>query len=204
MSEYTIGIEDHYAWANLVAVTTVGPDERLIDRRRVELLDQPLPAAPYHRESLGLPPREADELVRRVRASASHHAMAVLSTLIAELRPATCRGVAIRLPPLARLPETVAEVHANTSITNRADGMIYHQALTEAAGRLGLSVRYFEKATVLAHAAEARGMSARDFERRLQEFRSVLGPPWRKGHVVACAGAIWAHVSVPQLQPERP
>jgi|GEM_PF-7049625 len=25
MSEYSIGIEDHYAWANLVSVTTSGP-----------------------------------------------------------------------------------------------------------------------------------------------------------------------------------
>jgi hypothetical protein len=40
MSEYSIGIEDHYAWANLVSVTTSGPREILLDKRRVELLDQ--------------------------------------------------------------------------------------------------------------------------------------------------------------------
>ena len=202
MSEYSIGIEDHYAWANLLAVTTAGPEERVVDRRRIELLDQPLPASPYHRESLGLPLQDADTLVRRVRASAGSHARSALSTLLSELRPATCRSVAIRLPPLARLPETVAEVHANASIRNRADGMIYHQALTEAAAQLGLSVLYFDKATILARAAEARGTPARDFERRLRAFGSVLGPPWRKGHIVACAGAIWAHASTPPSPPE--
>lgn len=30
MSEYSIGIEDHYAWANLVSVTTPGPNEILL------------------------------------------------------------------------------------------------------------------------------------------------------------------------------
>src|SRR2546425_11980935 len=55
MSEYSIGIEDHYAWANLVSVTTSGPNEILLDKRRVELLDQQLTASPYHHESLQMP-----------------------------------------------------------------------------------------------------------------------------------------------------
>lgn len=195
MNEYSIGIEDHYAWANLVAITIVGAEEQLIDRRRVELLDPPLPASPYHHESLTLPPREADELVRSVRASANNRARSALSALISELAPATCRSVAIRLPPLARLPESVAEAHANAALRNRADGLIYHQALTEVADQLGLRVLHFDRTTILARAAEARGTPTRDFERRLKAFGTVIGPPWRKGHVVACAGAIWAHVS---------
>ncbi len=51
MSEYSIGIEDHYAWANLVSVTTSGPNEILLDKRRVELLDQQLTASPYHHDT---------------------------------------------------------------------------------------------------------------------------------------------------------
>jgi hypothetical protein len=204
MSEYSIGIEDHYAWANLLTVTTVGVEERLVDRRRVELLDRPLPASPYHRESLDLPPREGDDLVRRVRASAGRCARSALATLIAELGPATCRGVAIRLPPLERLPETIADARASAAITNRADGMIYHQALTEAAGQLGLRVLHFDRTTILARAAEARETPAQEFERRLKEFGRTLGPPWRRGHIIACAGAIWAHVSARSLQPETP
>lgn len=199
MTEYSIGIEDHYAWANLLAVTTDGPEARVVDRRRVVLLDPSLPAAPYHRESLHLPLRDADELVQHVRVSATAHALAALSTLLADLAPATCRSVAIRVPPLARLPETVADALNNASVRNRADGMIYHQALTEAAGQLGLNVVVFDRTTILARAAEARGTPARDFERHLRELGTALGPPWRKGHVVACAGAIWAHASTQLL-----
>lgn len=130
MSEYSIGIEDHYAWANLVNVTTSGPNEILLDKRRVELLDQELTASPYH--------------------------------------------------------------------------LIYHQALTQAAAQLNLRVFYFEKGNVLELAAQARGKTARDLERQLKEFGTTLGPPWRKGHVVACAGAIVAHVSAAPLNPKRP
>jgi len=204
MSEYSIGIEDHYAWANLVSVTTSGPNEILLDKRRVELLDQQLTASPYHHEALQMPLSGAEKLVRDVKASANKRAKLALSSLIGELAPAKCRGIAIRVPPLPDLPATVAEVHANTWIMNRADGMIYHQALTRAAARLNLRVFYFEKDNVLELAAQARGKTARDLERQLTAFGTTLGPPWRKGHVVACAGAIFAHVSAAPLKPKTP
>jgi hypothetical protein len=195
MSEYSIGIEDHYAWANLVSITTSGPNEIVLDRRRVELLDRQLTASPYHHETLHMPRAGAEELVRTVKASANTHAHSALSALIGALAPATCRGIAIRVPPLPDLPATVGEVHANAWIRNRADGMIYHRALTQAAAQLNLRVFCFEKDKVLELAARARGTSARDLERRLKAFGTTLGPPWRKGHVVACAGAIVVHAT---------
>src|SRR5215471_10170896 len=130
-SEYSIGIDDHYAWANLVSVTTSGSDELLLDKRRVELLDPSLPASPYHHDTLSMAPSTAEALVRDVTASANTRAESALSTLIEDLAPAKCRGIAIRVPPLPALPATVAAVHAETWVMNRADGMIYHQALTQ-------------------------------------------------------------------------
>ena len=195
MSEYSIGIEDHYAWANLVSVTTSGSDELLLDKRRVELLDASLPVSPYHHDTLRMPLSGAEDLVRDVRTSADNRARSALSSLIGELAPAKCRGVAIRVPPLPGLPATVAEAHADTRVTNRADGMIYHQALTRAAAQLNLRVFYFQKENVLELAAQARGKPPRDLERQLKAFGTTHGRPWRKGQVVACAGAIFAHVS---------
>jgi len=204
MSEYSIGVEDHYAWANLVSVTTSGPKEILLDKRRVELLDRELAASPYHHETRTMPLSGAEKLVREVKTSANMRAKSALSSLIGELAPAKCRGIAIRVPPLPDLPDTVAEVHANTWIMNRADGMIYHQALTQAAAQLNLRVFYFEKDDVLELAAQARGKTARDLERELKTLGTTLGPPWRKGHVVACAGAIVAHISAAPSTRKKP
>jgi hypothetical protein len=195
MSEYSVGIEDHYAWANLVSVTISGDEEIVLDKRRVELLDSQLPASPYHHETLNMSLAAAEKLVREVQSSANQRAQLALSSLIGELAPAKCRRIAIRVPPLPKLPATVAEVHASTWITNRADGMIYHQALTQAAAQLNMRIVYFEKDNVLELAAQARGKTARDLERQLKAFRTTLGPPWRQGHVLACAGALLAHVS---------
>ena len=97
------------------------------------------------------------------------------------------------------LPASVAEAHARTWIMNRADGMIYHHALTQAAAELDLRVFYFEKDTVLELAAQTRRRTARDLERQLKALGIALGPPWRKGQVLACAGAICAHASAAPL-----
>jgi hypothetical protein len=193
MSEYSVGIDDHYAWANLVSVTAAGSDDLLVDKRRVELLDQPLAASPYHHDTLHMPLAEAEQLVRDVTTSANHRAHSALSSLIEDLAPATCRGIAIRVPPLPRLPSSVDEVHANAWVMNRADGMIYHQALTRAAVQLNLPISYFEKATVLSLAAHARGTTVLHLQRRLNAFGKTHGRPWRRSQVVACAGAILAH-----------
>jgi hypothetical protein len=193
MNEYSIGIEDHYAWANFVSVTTSGADEILVDKRRVELLESGLPASPYHHDAAHLPLSAAETLVRAVTASANKSAKSALSSLIGDLAPARCRGIAIRVPPLSDWPVSVAEVQGKTWTRNRADGMIYHHALTHAAAQLKLPVVYFGKDTVLEFAAQARGKTPRDLERQLKAFRTTFGPPWRQGHVVACAAAILAY-----------
>ncbi len=60
-----IGVSDHGGWAVLV---TVARDGTLLDRRRVELVDEGLPKIPHHSEGQGLPIEEAVALVERVRA----------------------------------------------------------------------------------------------------------------------------------------
>ena len=47
-----IGVSDHGGWAVLV---TVAGDGTLLDRRRVELVDEDLPKIPHHSEGQVLP-----------------------------------------------------------------------------------------------------------------------------------------------------
>jgi hypothetical protein len=66
-----IGVSDHGGWAVLVTVAGAGT---LLDRRRVELVDDDLPKIPHHSEGQRLPIDEAVALVERVRLSAERHA----------------------------------------------------------------------------------------------------------------------------------
>ena len=49
---------------------------------------------------------------------------------------------------------------------------------------------FAQTAFILLAFCMARGKTARDPESQLKALGTTLGPPWRKGHIVACAGAI--------------
>src|SRR6516164_11274745 len=73
-----VGVSDHGGWAVLV---TAAADGTLLDRRRVELVDEGLPKIPHHSEAQALPLDEAVALVERVKASAERQAKLRLEAL---------------------------------------------------------------------------------------------------------------------------
>ena len=85
-----IGVSDHGGWAVLV---TVAGNGTLLDRRRVELVDEDLPKIPHHSEGQALPLHEAVALVERVRVSAERHAKLGLDA-VAMTVPARILGIA--------------------------------------------------------------------------------------------------------------
>src|SRR5271157_4081656 len=128
-----IGVSDHGGWAMLV---TVARDGTLLDRRRVELVDDSLPALPHHHEGQGLPPDEAVALVERVRASAEKHAALALDA-VAMAAPLAL-GVALR--NCQPLPPTIVERIKDYRARNVADWVMYRKALAAAATARGWPV----------------------------------------------------------------
>ncbi|MEV6035705.1 hypothetical protein AB0L65_31410 [Nonomuraea sp. NPDC052116] len=63
-----VGIAHHFGWA--VAVTA-SADHQVVDRRRIELIEPGVPAAPIHHDGRSLDDAAVSELVARVRASAA-------------------------------------------------------------------------------------------------------------------------------------
>lgn len=169
-----IGISDHGGWAILVTATR---DGRVLDRRRVELLEAGLPPIPHHSEGKTLPLPEAVELVEHVRASAEQHARLALETTARQVR-ARIVGVALRQCPA--LPPTIAECITNYRASNVADWVMYRKALAAAAEERGWAVHWYEAKYALAEAAPCL------------DLRSVIGPPWGRDHKLALAAAIIA------------
>jgi len=121
-----IGVSDHGGWAVLV---TVAGDGTLLDRRRVELVDEDLPKIPHHSEGQALPLHEAVALVERVRVSAERHAKLGLDA-VAMTVPGRILGVALRQCP--GLPPTIAERIKDYRAQNVADWVMYRKALAAA------------------------------------------------------------------------
>jgi|SRR5579862_6014189 len=178
-----IGISDHGGWAVLV---TVAHDGALVDRRRVELVDDDLPAIPHHHEGQLLPPDEAVALVERVWASAQKHAALALDA-VATTVP-RIEGIALRQCP--QLPATIIERIKDHRARNVADWVMYRKALASAAAARGWPVYWFDTKTVLDAAGRALGVG--NFNAHFREIRKAVGPPWNNDHKLAMAAAVVA------------
>ena len=180
-----IGVSDHGGWAVLV---TVGGDGTLLDRRRVELVDEGLPKIPHHSECRRLPLDDAVELVERVRVSAERHAALALDA-VAKAVPGI-RGVALRRCP--ELPPTIAERITDYWAQNNADWVMYRKALATAAEARGWPVHWYDAKKVLDAASQAMGVE--NLDAHFLQVRRAVGPPWNNDHKLAMAAAIASYV----------
>jgi hypothetical protein len=181
-----VGAADHDGWAILMTVT---PDGALLDRRRVDLVDEGLPSMPHHHEGQKLPLEQAVALVEQVRACAERNAGVRLEALAATV-DAEISGIALRACPRPPLPATTAECITNYRAMCVADWVMYRQTLAKAATARGWAVRWYDPRRVFADAASALGRES--LNDLLDAARSTVGRPWQKDHKMAMAAAIVA------------
>ncbi|MBV8639358.1 MAG: hypothetical protein JO322_14860 [Candidatus Eremiobacteraeota bacterium] len=176
-----IGVSDHGGWAVLVTVTR---DGTVLDRRRVELVDENLPAIPHHHEAQRLPVDDAVALVERVRISAERHAALALDAVSTAVPHVL--GIALRSCP--ELPATTAERLTDYRSRNVADWVMYRNALAGAAKARGWPVYWYDAKSVLASAGQA--LHVKDFDAHFLKMRRAFGSPWNTDHKLAMAAAV--------------
>jgi hypothetical protein len=175
----------------LVSAAAVNGRPIVVDRRRVPLVEKGIPSQPYHHETLALPDGEAEQLLRKVKRSIAACTTLAFDRLSADLGPRyRVSSIAIRQPPLPRLPATVGAVHRSYYTQCRADGMLYHQAICAAARRRAWGVVLHRRGEEFARAAEVMEASPADVERFVNSLGPTLKPPWTAEHRHAFAAAI--------------
>jgi hypothetical protein len=176
-----LGIAHHLGWA--VAVTS-SDDHRVVDRRRIELVEPGVAMAPIHHEGRSLDDAAAAALVARVRASAVRATSASLDRLAAAL-PEPIVSMSLRAWP-PDFPDDIA-VQRRVPYEARADSVMYRQVLAELAHARGWAVHLYDANEVEARAARVLGARADEV---LHGPRAALGPPWARDHRMALAATI--------------
>ena len=176
-----VGVSDHGGWAVLV---TVARDGTLLDRRRVELVDDTLPSLPHHHEGQMLPIDDAVALVERVRRSAELHAVRALDALTVAVPSAS--GIALRR--CQPLPPSIAERITDYRARNVADWVMYRQALALAAESRGWFIHWYDAKHAFASAS--RLLNVANFAAYFLSMRRDVGPPWNNDHKLAMAAAL--------------
>ena len=184
------GVVNHGSWAILV---TVGPADEILDRRRIELVDDGMPTHPHHHEGQSAMGRylrpgqrryslaEAVALVERVRECAQRRARENLEALAAVV-PVSVASLSILKCPT--MPATTEEQIADSRAQTFADNVMYRQALASAAEALGWTVHWYDSKRVLADAAAT-----------LRTIGQSIDPPWTADHKLAAAAALATRIA---------
>lgn len=176
-----VGTADHLGWA--VAVTA-SPDHEVVDRRRIELVEPGLPAAPIHYEGHRLDLAGTGALVAEVRASVVRATSAALDE-VATVLPAPVVSISLRTWPPG-FPHDIA-VQRRPPYEARADAIMYRHVLAELAHARGWEVHLYDAKQVIGRAVSLLGERADEV---LQGPRARMGPPWTKDHRIALAATI--------------
>jgi hypothetical protein len=186
-----VGVAHHFGWA--VAVTATA-DHEVADRRRIELIEPGLPAAPIHHEGgahamhrQGAEPLDDDALaalVADVRASAVR-ATSVAFDDLAMAVPAPIESLSLRAWP-ADFPTDIA-VLRRVPHESRADSVMYLQVMAELGAARGWVIHRYEAKDIEGEATRRLGERAQAV---LHGPRATLGPPWAKDHRTALAATI--------------
>jgi hypothetical protein len=185
-----LGIAHHFGWA--VAITA-SADHKVVDRRRIELIEPGLPPAPIHHEGgahllhRSAAPLDEDglaALVAEVRVSVVRTASAALEELVTAL-PEPIVSMSLRAWP-ADFPHDIA-VQRRVPYESRADSVMYCEVLARLAHQRGWVVHRY-------HGKDVEGEAVRILGERADEVlhgpRATLGAPWSKDHRMALAATI--------------
>jgi hypothetical protein len=183
IGDMRVAIADHLGWA--VAVTA-SADYEVVDRRRIELIQPGVSAAPIHYESRRLDVAATAALVAKVRASVARATSAALDELATAL-PAPVLSISLRAWPLD-FPDDIA-VQRRAPYEARADAIMYRQELSELAHARGWEVHLYDAKAVVDQAVR---MLAERADEVLHGPRATIGPPWTKDHRIALAATILA------------
>jgi hypothetical protein len=185
-----LGLAHHFGWAVAVIAS---PDHKVVDRRRIELIEPGVPTAPiHHKGAPHLLHRSAEPLddtalaalVADVRASVGRAASVALDELAAA-SPEPLLSMSLRAWP-ADFPEDIA-VQRRVPYESRADSVMYCQVLAELARGRRWAVHHYDAKSVQDEATRILGERADEV---LHGPRATLGPPWSKDHRMALAATV--------------
>ena len=149
-----LGVADHLGWA--VAVTAAA-DHAVVDRRRIELVEPGVSAAPIHYQRGRLDVAATAALVATVRASVLRACSAALDDLAGAL-PAPVVSISLRSWP-PDFPHDIA-VQRRAPYEARADAIMYRHLLAELAYARGWEVCCYDAKHVQGQAADLLGERA--------------------------------------------
>ena len=184
------GMKAHSGWAALVVLGKEAEDFVIVDRRRIELVEEQWAKQPYHAAE-NLRPPEARDVVKRGVASAHRIALSEMRAAVKRERERKNDVVACSVLVGEPMPGwSVDEILAVHFRMHKAEGVLFRDVLIAAAQSCKLrSVAVHEK-TIMAQAEEALALPATRLVKKIELLGRSVGPPWGKDQKDAALAAM--------------
>jgi len=177
----------------MVAVGTSGNDLQVIDRRRIELIEdgELWAKMPYHAAE-ELEPEEAERMVNRGIESAHRVAAARMKEAIDRLRGHKYEIAGAVLVPSPMPHWSTGEILAVHFRMHKAEGVLFPDALCRAAEAYDVPLAAVPEKGLEEYAERALGMPTGGPSKMIAELGKPIGPPWAKDQRNAALAAVIA------------
>ena len=186
------GFKAHSGWAALVVLGTRGGNLEVLERSRVELVEEEGAKQQYHAAE-ELKPAEARKVVKRGIDAAKRIALREMRNAVERTRESgfevrNC-GLVVGNPMPGWSVDEILAVHFRM---HKAEGVLFRDVLAEAADACDLRLVAILEKQLLEHAQSALKTSASSLSQRVAALGKAVGPPWSKDQKEATLAAMIA------------
>jgi len=186
------GMKAHSGWAALVVLGKQRDDFVLVDRGRIELVQEAWAKQPYHAAD-GLPPDAAADLVKRGIDAANKIAVRELKKVLQRELERKDEVKACAVLVGGPMPDwSVAEILAVHFRMHKAEGVLFREALIHAAKECKLKAIEVPEKEIMVHAEHKLKIAAPELSKQLSAIGKAAGPPWGKDQKDAALAAMIA------------
>ena len=186
------GLKAHSGWAALVAVGKSDGEFVVVDRRRVELVEEEWARQPYHAAE-ELDADAARKLVKRGIDAAYRIATREMRAALDREQKRKNEVVACSVLVGNPMPEwSVEQILAVHFRMHQAEGVLFRDALINAARKCSTKVIELPEKTLLSYAEEALQTSGAELSQTISAIGKRTGPPWGKDQKDAALAAMVA------------
>ena len=186
------GTKAHSGWAALVVVGKREGEYVVVDRRRIDLVEDEWARQPYHAAE-DLKPEAARDLVGRGVEAAHRIALREMRAAVKREQErgneATACAVLVGNPMPDWSTEEILAVHFRM---HQAEGVLFREALGRATTACGLRLVAIPEKGLTRHARQALGAPASSLVKRTARLGKAVGPPWGKDQKDAALAAMVA------------
>jgi hypothetical protein len=184
----TFGLAAHSGWAALVVLGKRSGELLVVDRRRIELVEDAWGKAPYHAAE-DMKPEAARRLVERGVDGARRTAVLEIQAAVERERERGNTVAACAVLVASPLPDwSTDEILAVHFRMHKAEGFLFRDALARAAEACALRLVAIPHKDLTAHAKRAFAAPT-SVQNQLARLGRAIGPPWGKDQKEAALAA---------------